>query len=120
MHLNEKPKVTSRGKKCSLPVPDEIELSTEELEDPDTAEEIEITQDPDAAEELENLEDLEADEELENFKDLDDANHSDYKMEDGEAEHEDNESDSTMVVNKASMARHTSSVSYWSMLMGKN
>ncbi|KAG1802551.1 uncharacterized protein BJ212DRAFT_1304776 [Suillus subaureus] len=100
VHLNEKPKVTLRGKKHSLPVPDEIELSTEELKDPDTAEELKILEDP------------EADEKPENLKDLNAANDSNYKMlEDGEAEHEDDKSDSMMVVNKASMAQHTSSMS---------
>ncbi|KAG1867519.1 hypothetical protein C8R48DRAFT_772013 [Suillus tomentosus] len=97
VHLNEKPKFTSRGIKCSLPVPDEIELSAEELKDLDTAEEIEIMQDPDTAEELEILEDPEADEELENLDDLDAA--EDFKMlEDGEAEYEDDKSNSAMVM----------------------
>jgi len=104
VHLKEKPKVTSRGKKCSLPVPDEIELSAEGLEDPDTAEELEILEDP------------EADEEPENLKDLDDGKDSDFKMLEDE---EDDGSDSAMVVNKASMARRTSSVSHWSILMGQ-
>ncbi|KAG2362663.1 hypothetical protein BDR07DRAFT_1376315 [Suillus spraguei] len=44
-----------RGKKCSLLVPDKIELSTEELEDPDAAEELKILEDPEADEEPENL-----------------------------------------------------------------
>jgi hypothetical protein len=116
MHLKEKPKVTSRGKKCSLPVPDEIELSAEGLEDPDAAEEIEIMQDPDTAEELKILEDPEADEEPENLEDLDDGEDSDFKMLEDE---EDDGSDSAMVVNKASMARRTSSISHWSILMGR-
>ncbi|KAG2034052.1 hypothetical protein BDR03DRAFT_1013786 [Suillus americanus] len=96
VHLKEKPKVTSRGKKRSLPVPDEIELSAEGLEDPDAAEELEILEDP------------EADEEPENLEDLDDGADSDFKMLEDE---EDDGSDSAMVVNKASMARCTSSMS---------
>jgi hypothetical protein len=83
---------------------DETELSTEGLEDPDTAEELEILEDP------------EADEEPENLKDLDDGKDSDFKMLEDE---EDDGSDSAMVVNKASMARRTSSVSHWSILMGQ-
>ncbi|KAG1835566.1 hypothetical protein EV424DRAFT_1551621 [Suillus variegatus] len=98
VHLNEKPKFTSRGKKHSLPVPDEIELSAEELKDLGAAEELEILEDPEAGEEPENLKDLDA--------------AKDFKMlEDGEAEHEDNESNSAMVVDKASMAQCTSSMS---------
>ncbi|KAG1721161.1 hypothetical protein EDD22DRAFT_962603 [Suillus occidentalis] len=95
VHLKEKPKVTLRGKKHSLPVPDEIELSAEGLEDPDNAEEQEILEDP------------EADEEPENLEDPDDGADSDFKMLEDE---EDDGSDSAMVVNKASMAQHTSSM----------
>ncbi|KAG2056590.1 hypothetical protein BDR06DRAFT_969965 [Suillus hirtellus] len=86
------------SKKHSLPVPDEIELSTEELEDLDTAEELEILEDPEADEEPENLDNLDA--------------AKDFKMlEDGEAEYEDDKSNSAMVVDKASMAQCTSSMS---------
>ncbi|KAG2061687.1 hypothetical protein BDR06DRAFT_966584 [Suillus hirtellus] len=81
--LDDEPEKYS--KKRSLPVPDEIESSAEELEDLDTAEELKILEDPEADEELENLDNLDA--------------AKDFKMlEDGEAKYEDDESNSTMVM----------------------